>query len=131
MSELIAKQREFAVLLSKLIQYGTDQGYTFRMGDCWRSSDVMSCPTCSTPVSYQMLLVASGKSKKMDSKHCDRLAADFAEIAKVDGSAMTDDDYRHLGEYWEAHGGRWGGRFGLDVGQYATKIGWDRGHVEL
>ena len=126
---LATYQAEFTRMVQRLILYATDEGYALRFGDVWRSTDKLKCPSCSHEASYQELLVANGKSKVAFGKHQDRLAVDFI-ISRTDGEDMHDADYRKLGEYWECLGGRWGGRFGLLLEDYASKIGWDAGHFE-
>jgi len=55
----------------------------------------------------------------------------FLEDLKDDGKInYSPEKYRPLGEYWETIGGRWGGRFGVEPQDYATKTGWDANHFE-
>jgi hypothetical protein len=68
----------------------------------------------------QARLVAEGKSRVQRSKHQDWLAMDFALFDDLDEDGRIDQDeirwkddprYTRLGEFWEALGGRWGGRW--------------------
>ena len=124
------RQSEFAYLVAELVHYAANNGYQLRYGDAWRSTDPLPCPTCHTPHSYQEMLLAAGRSKSKNSKHADRLAVDFL-VNRADGVPMTDPDWRKLGEFWEDHGGYWGGRFGVDREVWGTQIGWDRSHFEM
>ena len=113
------KQRRFVQMLARLLT----EAKTARMGDAWRSSDPLKCPSCGVEHTYQELLFKNGRSKKLYSPHADRLAVDL----------IIDDDAeaRRLGEFWESLGGRWGGRFGVLPADYKTKLGWDSRHFEL
>lgn len=133
MSALTEKQGEFTFLIGKLIHYAVEQGYRLRFGDAWRNTTWYACPHCSESISYQMLLVASGVSWKMDSLHADRLAVDFV-VERLDGVPMTDPDWLKLGEFWEDHAGTdadWGGRYGVTKDLYHVKVGKDPGHFGL
>jgi hypothetical protein len=135
MGELIAKQCTFASMIGNLFVWLTSQGYTYRLGDALRSTDKLKVPTGSDgfdddlEYSYQELLFYNKKSKLTHGKHNDRLALDL--IIHKDGKQLIDTEYRPIGEKWEIMGGRWGGRFGVQKEEYATKIGWDAGHFEL
>lgn len=105
-------------------------GLVWTLGDAWRSTDELLCPHCATGVTYQELLRANGRSKVRTSTHNDRCAIDL--IFWVDGRLSNHGEhYRAAGEHWESLGGRWGGRFGVDPSDYAVKVGWDPGHLEL
>jgi hypothetical protein len=122
-------QKAFTVHIANLIIYADSQGYTFRLGDGWRSTDPLKCPKCSEAHSYQELLISNGRSKELKSKHCDRLAIDFI-VERKDLQPMTKDDWDKLGLYWEGIGERWGGRFGVRPEDYHITLGWDAGHFE-
>ena len=131
MSLLLDRQREFTQIMARLIIWGGEQGYSFREGDGWRSSDPLKCPHCGFLHTYQGMLVFNGRSKKPDSTHSDRLAHDWI-IERRDGVPMTDADWLTLGEFWEAHGGDdWGGRYGVPKEHHGTMVGWDRGHFGM
>ena len=123
------KQFQFGEMVWKLLSWLVTNGYAYRFGDAWRSTDSLSVPGTSVKISYQELLVANGKSKVKYGKHNDRLAIDLL-IAK-DGADLQDEEYRPIGEYWESIGGTWGGRFGVKKEDYDKKVGWDAGHFEL
>lgn len=115
--KLSEKQREFTRMVAKFIQWATDAGFELTPGHLWRSSE------------EQARLYAAGLSKKKYSKHQDRLAIDF-NLYACNRYIKDKEQYRPLGEMWESLGGRWGGRFGVNMRDYATKVGWDAGHFE-
>jgi len=115
--KLSEMQRRFPLLVAELIRQAYADGYELSFGEAFRTQD------------QQRLYVRSGKSRTMSSPHMDRLAVDF-NLFK-DGRYLTDGSlYRPLGEKWEALGGRWGGRFGVQFQDYAKKTGWDANHFE-
>ena len=116
---MIEKQQRFVQMLARLLA----QAPLARMGDAWRSSDPLKCPSCGNEHTYQELLFKNGRSKKLYSPHADRLAVDLI--------VADDAEARRLGEFWETLGGRWGGRFGVQKPDFATKLGWDSRHFEL
>jgi hypothetical protein len=122
-------QFKFAKMIADLIKWCYDQGYSVRLGDAWRSTDKLKVPGTDILISYQDLLVANGRSKVKVSKHNDRLAMDL--LISKDGKELTDEEYRPIGEKWEAMGGIWGGRFGVQKEKYNEKVGWDAGHFEI
>jgi hypothetical protein len=81
----------------------------------------------------QKKYVAEGKSKTLDSRHLDKLAADIVLFRA--GSLVEDQEaFRPLGVYWESLGGRWGGRFGFESQPKEiqdAKLGWDPNHFEM
>ena len=114
---LSSKQRRFTYMLSSLINFAYSEGVELTLGHAWRDEET------------QRRMVEKGASQTMRSKHCDRLALDVNAFVK--GKYTTDKEaYRPLGEYWEALGGVWGGRFGVKEADYKTQIGWDAGHFE-
>jgi hypothetical protein len=115
---LKGQQGQFVVMVGSLISYATIHGYVLRFGDAWRSTDALKCPHCAVPHSYQDMLVFNGRSHTKNSRHLDRLAVDFV-IERANGDAMDDRLYDTLGNYWEANGGRWGGRWkARDLGHF-------------
>lgn len=123
-------QQEFSRTLALFLYWMTMEGYTWTMGDCWRSTDRLNCPHCGKEVTYQGLLVYNKRSKTLQSAHTERRAIDL--IVWKDGTPCWDGAvYRPIGEKWEALGGKWGGRFGVPKDEYATRVGWDPGHFEL
>ena len=102
------KQFEFTYRVGRLIVFGVEVlGLTFTLRECWRSKV------------RQAKLKAMGKSKTLKSKHCDSLAVDF--VLFRDGVPVWnsgDEDLLALGEFWEALGGTWGGRWGWDGGHF-------------
>lgn len=126
---MLEKQFQFARTLALFLAWMTEQGFTWTMGDCWRSTDELLCPHCGDGVSYQELLKYNGRTKVLRSKHTDRLAVDLNLF--VDGKLAPAEAYRPLAEKWERMGGRAGFRFGVDPVNYATAVGWDPGHFEL
>jgi hypothetical protein len=115
---LSEKQRVFTSMVADLIIWAEEQGYGLTFGEVWRSDE------------QHVLNLKSGKSKAARSKHQDRLAVDFNLF--IDDEYVTDSaKYRPLGEHWELIGGRWGGRFGVEPINWATKVGWDANHFEF
>lgn len=136
MSELIQRQCQFANMIAELILWMNVQGYRCRVGDAWRSTDKLCVPggeegfEDDDKYTYQELLFYNRKTKVTYSTHNDRLALDLL-IHNKDGKPLTDEEYRPIGEKWEAMGGRWGGRFGVKKEEYSSKVGWDANHFEL
>lgn len=135
MSTLLERQFRFSGMLGQLIAWLYEQGYTCQLGDAWRSTDKLYVPSGGPGYdddlryTYQELLFYNRRSKVVHSKHNDRLAVDLT-IYK-NRAAISDTDYRLIGEKWESMGGRWGGRFGVSREEYNIRIGWDPGHFEL
>lgn len=130
MSTLSDRQHAFTHALADLFTWMKDQGYEWSLGDAWRSTDTLNCSHCGHELTYQGLLVYNGRSKTAKSAHLDRCALDV--ILWINGKpSNVGEDYRHLGEYWESLGGTWGGRFSVPKEQYASRVGWDPGHVEM
>ena len=127
---LSERQRKFSRMLANQFAWMLGQGMEWTLGDAWRSTDVLMCPDCGGEVTYQELLVYNGRSKVRASAHNDRCAIDLNIY--VDGRVSNKgQDYRAMGEHWEKLGGRWGGRFGVEPADYAVKVGWDPGHLEV
>ena len=84
-------------------------------------------------LSEQQVMVSTGKSKTLESKHLVGLAVDVAFLEDImdDGKiTWSIDKYTPLGLFWESFGGRWGGRFGDNPNTLKIE-GWDAGHFEL
>ena len=118
MPNLSKKQRAFAKLMAGFISELYRMGYEVTFGDAYRDNET------------QKRKIASGASKTMLSKHCDRLALDL-NLWKGGQYTSNPNDYRIPGELWEKMGGSWGGRFGIKVEEYAAKVGWDSNHFEF
>ena len=74
-------------MVSRLIRFAYNMGYELTFGDAYATTGHME-----------------------NSLHYKRLAVDF-NLFK-DGRYLTrTEDHQPLGEYWEAIGGTWGGRF--------------------
>lgn len=134
---ILSKQLKFAEMLCELFTWMLANRYTYRLGDAWRSTDKLCVPGGDEGMedddkySYQELLFYNKKTKVTYGKHNDRLAIDLLIHKKDDNRPLTDEEYRPIGEKWEAIGGRWGGRFGVKPHEYDNKVGWDAGHFEL
>lgn len=95
--KLSTKQQKFTVMVGKLIQHATDNGYGLTFSEAYRTPE-------------QAALNAKKGSGIANSLHTQRLAVDFNLF--IGGVYQTDSSaYRPLGEYWESLGGSWGGRF--------------------
>lgn len=98
MSELREKQSDFVQMVARLIDYAYDNGFELTFGDAYRDPRV-----------HGHVGTSRGYGRK-NSLHKERLAVDF-NLFK-DGIYLTNaQDYNKLGEFWEAIGGSWGGRF--------------------
>ena len=95
-------QREFSTLVARLILKANAMGYQLTFGECWRPPE--------TAALYQQ----QGKGI-IQSLHSDRLAIDL-NLFKNGVYLITTEDYRPLGEWWEAQSTMdymlcWGGTF--------------------
>lgn len=91
------KQSRFARMAAQLILQANDMGYEVTLGEAWRTPEQAA------------INAAKGIGIKR-SLHIDRLAIDLNLYR--DGVWLTKTpDFRELGEWWEAQGGAWGGRF--------------------
>jgi hypothetical protein len=96
---LVAKQHRFAMLVARLLLKAQEMGMTVTLGDAYRD------PRVHGPVGVAR---AYGHAR---SCHKVRLAIDLNLFAP-DGTYLEGADaHRALGEWWEAQGGTWGGRF--------------------
>ena len=84
------KQSEFARRVPLLIRRAFEMGYEVTLGDAYRDP---RCPYGSK-----------------SSRHKSRLAIDL-NLFKDGVYLRKTSDHKELGEYWEALGGIWGGRF--------------------
>lgn len=91
-------QSDFARALAELILWATDHGYEITLGDAYR--DPRAYGDWGATVAY-------GHPR---SAHKRRLAADLNLFRDGAYLARTD-EHLPLGEWWEARGGLWGGRF--------------------
>ena len=84
------QQSVFAVMVARLILKAVELGYEVTLGDAYRDP---RCPY-GLPTSF----------------HKRRLALDL-NLFKDGNFIETTEGHRPLGEWWEAQGGTWGGRF--------------------
>ncbi|MGJ8619633.1 MAG: M15 family metallopeptidase [Methylophilaceae bacterium] len=92
------KQSKFALLVSQLIAKAYEMGFEVTIGDAYRDPRVHG---------------KMGEKKSYSSAnscHKLRLAIDL-NLFKDGTWLQSTVDYRVLGEWWEAQGGAWGGRF--------------------
>lgn len=92
------KQRRFAPMVAKLIQFAYVNGYELSFGDAYRDPRLHG---------------AEGEKKgygEAHSNHKIRLAIDL-NLFKDGKFLQSTEDHKPLGEYWESLGGSWGGRF--------------------
>ena len=115
---MLEKQFTFSKMLGFFFQWMAEKEYHWTLGDCWRSTDKLSCPHCGREHSYQELLVYNKRSKTTNSKHLDRLAVDIILFTK-EGKMSPVEDYLPLAEKWESLGGIAGYRFKfVDAGHF-------------
>jgi len=81
------KQSKFARMVADLIIFAYNSGYELSFGDAWAKT-----------------------GHKKNSNHYIRLAIDL-NLFKDEKWLSETEDHLPLGEYWEALGGTWGGRF--------------------
>lgn len=105
-------------MVAEIIRHAYSNGFELTLGEAYRTEE------------QQLIYTQSGRSRTMLSRHRDRLAIDF-NLFKNGVYITEGKEYRALGEKWEELGGRWGGRFGLKLEEYAVKTGWDANHFEL
>lgn len=90
LSDLLRKQARFSGMLSNLIRYAESLGYHITMGEIFN---------------------AEGTGHRKGSCHYIKLAGDL-NLFDADWKYLRETkDHEKLGEYWEAMGGIWGGRF--------------------
>ena len=96
------KQSAFAIAVAKLILQAEKLGYGVTLGEAWRSG----------PEAARLAKASKGI---LNSLHCQRLAIDL-NLFKDEIFLQKTEDYRPLGEWWEAQSVTelehcWGGRF--------------------
>lgn len=97
-SLLLSRQQLFAQMVARLILEASRMGYQVTLGDAYRDPRVFG--KMGERQGY-------GESR---SAHKQRLAIDL-NLFKEGKFLSTTEDHRPLGEWWEAQGGAWGGRF--------------------
>lgn len=103
---LLEKQSVFAVMVADLISFVHARRYLVSLGEAWR------------PPETARLYAERGIGIE-NSLHRQKLAIDL-NIFHQDGSALTVEEYLPIGEFWEARGGAWGGRF-QDYGHFSLE----------
>jgi hypothetical protein len=98
MSELLERQMRFARMVSRLLDHAHELGFDVTLGDAYRDPRV-----------HGDVGVARGYGHAR-SCHKLRLAVDL-NLFRAGRLLVQTEDHRPLGEWWEAHGGSWGGRF--------------------
>lgn len=99
---LIQKQKAFPILLCRLIEHASKEGYEVTLGEAWR------------PPEMARIYAEKGKGIP-NSLHAIRLAIDINLFRDGDFLTRTD-DYGLVGEFWESLSSPdcrciWGGRF--------------------
>jgi len=84
------KQRRFALMVSKLIQYIYDNGYECTLRDAYAYPE--------------------DNHHIKNSKHYQQLAIDL-NLFKDKKYLTKSEDHQQFGRYWESIGGTWGGNF--------------------
>jgi len=92
-----AKQRAFAKCVGELLVFAYARGYEISLGEAMRSPE-------------EAIRLAKAGLGIRNSLHCQRLAIDL-NLFKNGKLLTKSEDHTELGEWWEAHGGTWGGRF--------------------
>jgi hypothetical protein len=88
------KQSYFVIMVAELIVYAYSHGYELTFGDAYAHDGHID-----------------------DSYHYKRLAVDL-NLFRYGQYLTKTEDHRKLGEYWEALGGTWGGRFSNPDGNH-------------
>ena len=101
------KQRRFASMAAHLILHAQTLGFAVTLGDAYRDPRVFG------PMGVRQ---GYGESR---SAHKHRLAVDL-NLFKNGRYLANTEAHRELGEWWEAQGGTWGGRFN-DGNHYSLK----------
>jgi len=100
-------QRKFPLMIAQLTIFSYSKGYELTDGDAFRDPRVHG---------------ELGEDKgygRANSLHKLKLAKDF-NLFKDGKYLKTTEDHKELGEFWEALGGTWGGRFN-DGNHYSLK----------
>lgn len=90
METLRQKQSRFARMVARLLSHIYEMGYEVTLGDAYRDPRV--------PYGHPTSL------------HRKRLAIDL-NLFRDGHFLQATEDHRPIGEWWEAQGGAWGGRF--------------------
>ena len=101
MTELLKKQLALGGMIARLIIYAESLGYGVKFGAA--------------------LVHKKDKTHHKKSLHRSSLAVDLL-LFDGDRYLAKTEDYKPLGEYWEAMGGTWGGRF--DDGNHFSIAHW-------
>jgi hypothetical protein len=104
-----AKQEEFSLHLSYLIQFAYEKGYRIRMGEVWRS------PSKATENAAASIGIAN-------SLHTLKLAVDL-NLFKDGKYLRASKDHAELGAYWKSlhHDNCWGGDFSKPDGNHYSR----------
>jgi hypothetical protein len=98
------KQREFVLMIARLITWAYENGYELTFGEAYR------------PPEMAAINAAKGIGIS-NSLHTLRLAVDLNLF--INGFYQTTTEaFRPLGEKWESMGGAWGGRFSHPDGNH-------------
>ena len=100
------KQSLFAAKVPGLIVKAISLGFEVTLGEVYRSPEEAE------------RLAKAGKGIAR-SLHCDKLAIDI-NLFKDGKYLSSGKKHKELGEWWEAQGGAWGGRFG-DPNHYSLE----------
>jgi hypothetical protein len=103
------KQSRFARMVARLIDKASELGYEVTFGDAFRDPRV-----------FGAMGVRKGYGESR-SAHKQRLAVDL-NLFRGGRFLSTTQAHRELGEWWEAQGGTWGGRF-EDGNHYSLEHG--------
>lgn len=124
--KLSEKQQIFAQNISKLILWVfTNEGYSVTLGEALRTGDqqllYFEGKTLTKTGTAVHLVVASRKSKTMNSQHMEKLAVDLNLF--IGGEYQTGKEaYKPLAEYWKS----------LHTDNVAGyDWGWDANHFEM
>jgi hypothetical protein len=103
------KQSRFARMVARLVDKASELGYEVTFGDAFRDPRV-----------FGAMGVRKGYGESR-SAHKQRLAVDL-NLFRGGRFLSTTQAHRELGEWWEAQGGTWGGRF-EDGNHYSLEHG--------
>ena len=111
---MVEKQWKFLQDLAKLIEYAKGLGFVLVGGELYRTRE------------QQEIYFKQGKSKTLNSRHCQRLAIDLLIMTQKDRVWVIDGDYekyKKLGEYWKSldTDNVWGGDWGWDANHFEKK----------
>ena len=126
--KLSEKQHTFSRMIRRLLAFISVSGCEVSFEGFTRPSVKLKFPGSDKELTYQEILYYNHKSKVKYGKHNMKLAGDLT-IWK-NGKILNKEEYRKFGEFWEAVGGRWGGRFGIKKKNWKVSVGWDANHFE-